>query len=89
MGIGSLMVHFFASPNEESKRKIAINYFSGEFAKVLLNDVLYLSMDEVGVRVTTRPYYDQRIVAKFKANSEVTSLHGQSRIGESAFDEVV
>ena len=28
-----------------------------------------------------------RMLPKFKADSEVTSLHGQSRIGESAFDE--
>ena len=35
-----------------------------------------------------RSYYDQRVVAKFKADSEVTFLHEQSRIGESAFEQV-
>ena len=30
----------------------------------------------------------RRVVAKFKVDSEVTSLHGQSRIGESTFEQV-
>ena len=36
----------------------------------------------------SRKYYDQHVAAKFKADSEVTSLQGQTRIGESAFDAV-
>ena len=40
----------------------------------------------VGVRSNSRPYYDQRVVAKFKADSEAPPLHGHLRIGESALD---
>ena len=42
----------------------------------------------VGIGVNARRYYDQHVVAKIKADSEVTSLQGQPRIGESAFDAV-
>ena len=51
-------------------------------------DGVYLVMGEVGIRANKRPYYDQRVVAKFKVDPEVTSLHGQSRIGESTFEQV-
>ena len=47
-----------------------------------------LPVGEVGVQVGRRPYYDQRVVAKFKADTEVTFLHEQSRIGVSAFEQV-
>ena len=33
-----------------------------------------------------RTYYDQHVVAKFKADSEAPSLQGHLRIGESAVD---
>ena len=86
--IAATMVHVCGSPNEEVVKKKGIKYFEYGFAKILLSDGLYLAMGEVGIRVDKRAYYDQRIVAKFKADSEVTSLHGQSRIGESASDEI-
>ena len=82
------LVHFAASVNEEMKAKKAIKYFEYGLAKVRLSDGLYLLLGEVGVQVGKRPYYDQRVVAKFKADSEVTFLHERSRIGESAFEHV-
>ena len=88
MDVARRMVHFVASPNEEIGKKRPIKFFEYGLAKVRLSDGLYLVMGEVGVRVNKRPYYDQRVVAKFKADSEVTSLHGQTRIGESAFERV-
>ena len=36
----------------------------------------------------TRPYYDQHIVAKFKADSEASSIQGHMQYGESTFDAV-
>ena len=86
--IARIMVHFAGSPNEELKRKKPNKYFEYGLAKVRLSDGVYLVMGEVGIRANKRPYYDQRVVAKFKVDSEVTSLHGQSRIGESTFEQV-
>ena len=86
--IAATLVHFAASPNEETKGKKPIKFFEYGLAKVRLSDGLYLVMGEVGVQVGRRPYYDQRVVAKFKADTEVTFLHEQSRIGVSALERV-
>lgn len=87
MEIARSMVHFVGSPNEEMKRKKPNKYFEYGLAKIRLSDGVYLVMGEVGIRANKRPYYDQRVVAKFKVDSEVTSLHGQTRIGESTFEQ--
>lgn len=84
--VAEQMVHFAASPNEESGGKRALKFFEYGLSKLRLSDGLYLVMGEVGIGVHRRPYYDQHVVAKLKADSEVTSLQGQPRIGESAFD---
>lgn len=86
--IAKNMIHFVGSPNEEMKRKKANKYFEYGLAKIRLSDGIYLVMGEVGIQANKRPYYDQRVVAKFKVDSEVTSLHGQTRIGESTFEQV-
>ena len=86
--IATKMVHFTASPNQELERRNGVLYFEYGLARLRLDDGLYLAMGEVGVRRNSQPYYDQRIVAKFKADSEAPSLHGHLRIGESAFDAV-
>ena len=86
--IAESLVHGVASPNEEIERKNGILYFEYGFAKLRLDDGLYLVMGEVGVRVNSRPYYDQRVVAKFKADSEAPSWHGHLRIGESTFERL-
>lgn len=86
--IARSLIHFVGSPNEEQKRKKPNKYFEYGLAKIRLSDGVYLVMGEVGIRVNKRPYYDQRVVAKFKADSEVSSLHGQTQIGESAFEQV-
>lgn len=86
--IAERMVHFAASPNEETYRRNGINYFEYGLAKVRLGDSHYLVMGEVGVRKGSAPYYDQHVVAKFKADSEAPSLQGHLRIGESALERV-
>ena len=86
--IASSMVHFAACPNQEVGRRNGILYFEYGLARLMLDDGLYLVMGEVGVRMNSQPYYDQRVVAKFKADSEAPSLHGHLRIGESALDIV-
>ena len=82
------MVHIAGSPNEEVAPKRRTKFFEYGLAKLRLSDGLYLVLGMVGVGVNLRLYYDQHVVAKLKANSEVTSLQGQPRIGEFAFDEI-
>ena len=84
--MAATMVHLVASPNDELQVTNGILYFEYGLAKIRLSDGLYLVMGEVGVRLNSRPYYDQRVVAKFKADSEAPPLHGHLRIGESALD---
>ena len=74
--------------NEEVCRKNGVRFFEYGIQRVRLNEGLYLALGEVGVKANSRPYYDQRIVAKFKADSEAPSLHGHLHIGESAFEQV-
>ena len=40
----------------------------------------------VGVLSNSRPYDDQRVVAKFKADSEASSIQGHMQFGESTHD---
>ncbi len=68
--------------------KRAIKFFEYGLAKLRLSDGVYLVLGIVGIGVNSRRYYDQHIAAKFKVDSEVTSLQGQSRIGESTFDAI-
>ena len=86
--IAARMVHIAGSPNEEVAPKRRTKFFEYGLAKLRLSDGLYLVLGMVGVGVNLRLYYDQHVVAKLKANSEVTSLQGQPRIGEFAFDEM-
>ena len=87
MEIAAHMVHIAGSPNEEVAPKRRTKFFEYGLAKLRLSDGLYLVLGMVGVGVNLRLYYDQHVVAKLKANSEVASLQGQPRIGEFAFDE--
>ena len=84
--IASRMVHLAASPNEELVKRNGINMMEYGVAKVKIDDDVYLVMGEVGVRNGSTPYYDQRVVAKLKADS-TPALRGDNRI-ESAFDAV-
>ena len=86
--IASTMVHICGAPNEEVCRKNGVRFFEYGLQRVRLNEGHYLALGEVGVKANSRPYYDQRIVAKFKADSEAPSLHGHLHIGESAFEQV-
>ena len=86
--IAASMVHIAGAPNEESSGKRAIKFFEYGLAKLKLSDGVYMVLGIVGIGVNSRRYYDQHIAAKFKVDSEVTSLQGQSRIGESTFDAV-
>ena len=86
--IASTMVHICGAPNEEVCRKNGVRFFEYGLQRVRLNEGLYLALGEVGVKANSRPYYDQRIVAKFKADSEAPSLHGHLHIGESAFERI-
>ena len=109
--IASSMIHIVASPNEELSAKRSMKCFEYGLARVRLSDGEYLVMGLVGIGATKRPFYDQHVVAKLradseiallrelsrivgsakeksKADSEVTSLQGQTRIGEPAFDAV-
>lgn len=88
MAVASHMVHIAGAPNEEVSGKRAMKYFEYGLAKLRLSDGDYLLLGMVGVGANSRKYYDQHVAAKFKADSEVTSLQGQTRIGESAFDDV-
>ena len=58
--------------------------FEYGLARARLSDGEYLVMGLVGIGATKRPFYDQHVVAKLRADSEVTLLHELSRIGESA-----
>ena len=49
---------------------------------------LLLYGGDVWVRSNSRPYYDQRVVAKFKADSEASSIQGHMHFGKSAVDAV-
>ena len=86
--LDTTMVHFCGSPNEELRRKNGVRFFEYGLQRVRLNADVYLALGEVGVKANSSPYYDQRIVAKFKADSEAPSLHGHLHIGESAFERV-
>ena len=86
--IAEKMVHIAGSPNEEISMKRPIKFFEYGLAKLRLDDGVYLALGMVGIGANSRRYYDQHIAAKFKVDSEVTSLQGQSRIGESTFDAV-
>ena len=86
--IAARMVHIAGSPNEETTGKKPVKFFEYGLAKLQLSDGLYLVLGMVGIGVNARRYYDQHVVAKIRADSEVTSLQGQTRIGESAFDAV-
>ena len=55
-------------------------------AKLRIGEETYLVMGEVGIRNDGRPYYDQRVVAKLKADSASILRDGIET--ESAFDEV-
>lgn len=86
--IAERMVHFAGAPNEEMSRKNGIEYFEYGLARVCLGCDHYLVMGVVGIRRGSAPYYDQHVVAKFKADSEASSLQGHMRFGESAFEQV-
>ena len=86
--IASTMVHICGAPNEEVCRKNGVRFFEYGLQRVRLNEGLYLASGEVGVKANSKPYYDRRIVAKFKADSEAPSLHGHLHIGESAFERI-
>ena len=80
--IAKHMIHFVGAPNEEVKEKHPIKFYEYFLAKVRLSDGVYLVMGELGFRVGRCVYYDQRVVAKIKTDSEATSIQGQTRIGE-------
>lgn len=82
----SHMVHIAASPNEELDKRNGVFYFEYGLAKVRIGAAQYLVLGVVGVKGDSTPYYDQHVVAKFKADSEAPSLQGHLRIGESAVD---
>ena len=83
--IAAKMRHFAASPNEEIKRG-KNKYIEYGLATFEFQGERYLVMGEVGIRNNAKPYYDQRIVAKIKAETS-PSLHAHIET-ESAFDEV-
>ena len=84
--IAAKMRHFAASPNEEIKRG-RNRYIEYGLATFEFNGGRYLVMGEVGVRENSTPYYDQRVVAKLKADTSSLSLHAGMKT-ESAFDAV-
>lgn len=84
--IAAKMRHFAASPNEEIKRG-RNRYIEYGLATFEFNGERYLVMGEVGVRENSTPYYDQRVVAKLKADTSSLSLHAGMKT-ESAFDAV-
>ena len=86
--IAERMVHFAAAPNEEKIRRNGIEHFEYGLARIRIGASHYLVMGVVGVRRGSAPYYDQHVVAKFKADSEAPSLQGHVRFGESAFEQV-
>ena len=86
--IARRMVHFAASPNEEVGRKNGIKYFEYGLARVSLSDGDYLVMGEVGEKANSAKYYDQRVVAKLKADFKVSPKQGPAQIEKSAFDAV-
>ena len=86
--IASTMVHVCGSPNEEMRRKNGVLFFEYGLQRVRLHGAVYLVLGEIGIKANSRPYYDQRIAAKFKADSEAPSLHGHLHIGESAFERI-
>lgn len=86
--IAERMVHLVAAPNEELNSANGIRHFEYGLAKVRIGAGLYLAMGIVGVRQGSAPYYDQHVVAKFKADSEASSIQGHMRIGESAFERI-
>ena len=80
---------------EKSLRKLmwspVINMSNCSFPENVLRhdgELVYDQETKDGVKANSRPYYDQRIVAKFKADSEAPSLHGHLHIGESAFERI-
>ena len=84
--IAAKMRHFAASPNEEIKRG-RNRYIEYGLATFEFNGERYLVMGEVGVRENSTPYYDQRVVAKLKADTSSLSLHAGMKT-EPAFDAV-
>lgn len=72
--IAAQMKHFAAAPNEEVK-KGKNRYIEYGLAKFELDGETYLVMGEVGVRGDFKPYYDQRVVAKLKAEKAQSDLH--------------
>ena len=82
----SQMVHIAASPNEELDKRNGVFYFEYGLAKMRIGAAQYLVLGVVGVKGDSTPYYDQHVVAKFKADSKAPSLQGHLRIGESAVD---
>ena len=86
--VAKRMVHFVAAPNEEMNSVNGIRHFEYGLAKVRIGTDLYLVMGIVGIKLGSAPYYDQHVVAKFKADSEASSIQGHMRIGESAFEQV-
>ena len=86
--IAERMVHFAAAPNEEMVKRNGIEYFEYGLAKIRIERSHYLVMGEIGIRKGSMPYYDQHVVAKFKADSEAPSLQGHLHIGESAFEQI-
>lgn len=86
---------FVASPNEEQTRRHNRRMFeSFEYGFVFIGvgDDVYLVMSDVVVHGDKVPYYDQKVVAKIKAESLKLGDHlqGSSLINfwESAFDEI-
>lgn len=86
--VAERMVHLVAAPNEELNSLNGIRHFEYGLAKVRIGTDLYLVMGIVGIKLGSAPYYDQHVVAKFKADSEASSIQGHMRIGESAFERV-
>lgn len=86
--VAERMVHLVAAPNEELNSVNGIHHFEYGLAKVRIGTDVYLAMGIVGIRQGSAPYYDQHTVAKFKADSEASSIQGHMRIGESAFEQI-
>ena len=72
--IAATMKHFAAAPNEEIKAG-KNRYIEYGLAKFEFDGSTYLVMGEVGVRKNFTPYYDQRVVAKLKAETTSGDLH--------------
>ena len=84
--IAATMKHFAAAPNEEVKAG-RNNYIEYGLAKFEFEGSTYLVMGEVGVRKDFTPYYDQRVVAKLKADRSPSILHDVEGT-KSALDEI-